>query len=144
MLNVLVLGHSFIKHSRQLCEDDRKPHQWEDPTNCKGKLHVQFHGYPGGRVDTLTHAIQTGLFIRYKPNIVQLQIGGNDCSLRSFDEEQFEKQVDKLILAYIDRDVMVLFMSILTRSNPRYCTPEEYTTRRKRETSSPMFFTSNR
>ena len=57
MLNVLVLGHSFIKHSRQLCEDDRTPHQWEDPTNCKGKLHVQFHGYPGGRVDTLTHAI---------------------------------------------------------------------------------------
>ena len=99
MLNVLVLGHSFIKHLRQLCEDDRKPHQWEDPTNCKSKLHVQFHGYHGGCVDTLTQAIERGLFIRYKPNIVLLQIGGNDSSLRSFDEEQFEKQVYKLILA---------------------------------------------
>ena len=82
-------------------------------------------------MDTLTHAIERGLLIRYKPNIVLLQIGGNDCILRSFDDEQFEKQVDKLILACIDRDVMVLFMFILTRSNPRYCTPEEYTTRRK-------------
>lgn len=60
---------------------------------------MQFHGYPGGRVDTLTHAIERGLFKRYKLNIVLLQIGGNDFSLRSFDEEQFEKQVDKLILA---------------------------------------------
>jgi len=99
MLNVLVLGHRFIKHLRQLCEDDRIPHQWEDPTNCKSKLHVQFHGYHGGCVDTLTQAIERGLFIRYKPNIVLLQMGGNDCSLRSFDEEQFEKQVYKLILA---------------------------------------------
>ena len=103
MRNVLVLGHSFIKHLRQLWEDDRKPHQWEGPTNCKGKLHVQFHGYPGGRVDTLTQAIERGMFIRYKPNIVLLQISGNDCSLMSFDEEQFERQVDKLILACIDR-----------------------------------------
>ena len=109
----------------------QKTSPMENHTNCNGKLHVQFHDYPGGRVDTLTHAIERGLLIRYKPNIVLLQIGGNDCILRSFDDEQFEKQVDKLILAYIDRDVMVLFMSILTRSNPRYCTPEEYTTRRK-------------
>ena len=71
---------SFIKHLRQLCEDDRKPHQWENYTNCNGKLHVQFHDYPGGRVDTLTHVIERGLLIRYKPNIVLLQIGGNDCS----------------------------------------------------------------
>jgi len=132
MLNVLVLGHSFIEQLRKLYEDDRKPHQWEDPTNCAGRLHVQFHGYPGGRANTLTKAIEGGLFIHYLPHIVILQIGGNDCSMWSFDEKKFEEKVDKLISACVDRDVMVLFMSILERSNPKYCTPEDYNTRREK------------
>ena len=131
MLNVLVLGQSFIEHKRELCEDDREPHQWEDPTNCAGKLHVQFHGYPVRHVNTLTKAIGGGLFIHYLPHIVILQIGGNDCSMWSFDEKKLEVKVDKLISACFDRDVMVLFMSILERSNPKYSarqrtiTPEE-------------------
>jgi hypothetical protein len=57
MLNVLILGQSFIEHLRELCEDDREPHQWEDSTDCAGRLHVQFHGYPGGNVNTLTNVI---------------------------------------------------------------------------------------
>ena len=40
MLNILVLGHSCDENLRRLCEDERKPHQWEDPSNVRGKVSV--------------------------------------------------------------------------------------------------------
>ena len=52
-VNVLILGHSFVTNSRRLCENPEKPHEWEDPGNARGKVSIQMHGYPGGRVKTL-------------------------------------------------------------------------------------------
>lgn len=65
MLNVLVLGHSYVEKLRLLCEDRSKPHQWEDPSNARGKVSVHMHGYSGGTVKRLTKAIDTGLYNPY-------------------------------------------------------------------------------
>ena len=62
-MNVLILGHSFVTNLRRLCENPEKPHEWEDPGNARGKVSVQMHGYPGGRVKTLITAIEVGLFV---------------------------------------------------------------------------------
>lgn len=68
MMNVLILGHSFATNLRRLCENPEKPHEWEDPGNARGKVSVQMHGYPGGRVKTLITAIEAGLFVHYTPH----------------------------------------------------------------------------
>jgi hypothetical protein len=60
LMNVLILGHSFVSNLRRLCENPGKPHEWEDPVNARGKVSVQMHGYPGGRVKTLITAIEAG------------------------------------------------------------------------------------
>ena len=70
MMNVLILGHSFVTNLRRLCENPEKPHEWEDPGNAHGKVSVQMHGYPGGRVKTLITAIEAGLFVHYTPHVV--------------------------------------------------------------------------
>ena len=70
MMNVLILGHSFVTNLRRLCENPEKPHEWEDPGNARGKVSVQMHGYPGGRVNTLITAIEAGLFVHYTPHVV--------------------------------------------------------------------------
>jgi hypothetical protein len=70
MMNVLILGHSFVTNLRRLCENPEKPHEWEDPGNARGKVSVQMHGYPGGRVKTLITAIEAGLFVHYTPHVV--------------------------------------------------------------------------
>ena len=79
MLNVLILGHSFVENVRMLCDSNGKPHKWQDPNNCRGKVSVHFNGYPGGAVSKLTTAVEAGLFLRYLPDVVICQIGGNDC-----------------------------------------------------------------
>jgi hypothetical protein len=71
-----------------LCENPEKPHEWEDPGNAHGKVSVQMHGYPGGRVKTLITAIEAGLFVHYTPHVVICQIEGNaGCSNTFFDEK---------------------------------------------------------
>jgi hypothetical protein len=87
MMNDLILGHSFVTNLRRLCENPEKPHEWEDPGNARGKVSVQMHGYPGGRVKTLITAIEAGLFVHYTPHVVICQIGGNGCSNKFFDEK---------------------------------------------------------
>ena len=99
MMNVLGLRHSFVTNLRRLCEDPKKPHEWKDPGNARGKVSVQMHGYPGGYVKTLMTAIEAGLFVHYTPHEVICQIGGNDCSNKFFDEKAFETDLDTLMLA---------------------------------------------
>lgn len=131
MLNILVLGHSYVENLRRLCEDERKPHQWEDPSNVRGKVSVQMHGYPGGTIKRLTTAIETGLFVHYNPHVIICQIGSNDCIWRSFDRKAFEQDLDSFIGACLTRQVTVIFMSVLKRSKPRYCSPDEFNNRRE-------------
>ena len=131
MLNVLVLGHSYVENLRLLCEDRSKPHQWEDPSNAPGKVSVQMHDYSGGTVKRLTKAIDTGLFVHYNPHVVICQIGGNDCSSECFDIAAFKTDLDNFIAACLTRGVAVVFMSVLKRSNPRYCSVDKYIDRSK-------------
>ena len=93
MLNVLVLVHSYVVNLRRLCEDEGKPHQWENPTNARGKVRVHMHGYPCGTVKMLTAEVEAGLFIHYKTCIV-CQIGCNDCSGKYFDKIAFETDLN--------------------------------------------------
>ena len=94
MMNVLILGHSFVTNLRRLCENPEKPHG-----NARGKVSVQMHGYTGGYVKTLITAIEAGLFVHYTPHEIICQIGGNDCSNKFFDEKAFETDLDTLMLA---------------------------------------------
>ena len=125
-MNVLVLGDSFIEHLRKLLQDPEQPHKWEDPTNCRGKVNVFFHGFSGAHVPTLTRNIESGLLIYYKPRIIIMQIGGNDCSDKIFRKEQFKKDVEELVAACHTRGAAVLFMAVLRRSKPRHCTEDQY------------------
>lgn len=77
MMNVLVLGHSFVTNLRRLCEYPRKPHEWEDPGNARGKVSVQMHGYSNGPVQPQITAIEAGLFVHYNPHVVICEIAGN-------------------------------------------------------------------
>ena len=43
----------------------------------------------------------------------------------------FETEVNTFIDAYLSRRVAVVFMSVLKRSNPRFCSPEVYIDRSK-------------
>ena len=98
MMNVLILGHSFVTNLRRLCENPEKPHEWEDSGNARGKVSVQMHGYPGGHVKTLITAIEAGLFVHYTPHVVICQIEGNaGCSNTFFDEKSFETDLDTFI-----------------------------------------------
>jgi hypothetical protein len=74
MLNVLVLGHSYVANLRRLCEDEGKPHHWENPSNARGKVGVHMHGYPGGTVKMLTAEVEAGLFFHYNFEIIYLNI----------------------------------------------------------------------
>ena len=126
-----VLGHSFVENLRRLCEDEGESHKWEDPSNARGKVSVSMHGYPGGTVKRLTAAVEAGLFVHYNPHVVICQIGGNDCSNRYFDSEAFESDVDNFIAACHKWNVALIFMSVLKRTNPRSCSPDEYIKRQK-------------
>lgn len=132
MLNILILGHSYVENLRRLCENWRKPHQWEDPSNCRGKVSVQMHGYSGGHVHTLTSAINSGLFVHYNPHVVIMQIGSNDCSVSKFDERAFETALDELIDACLSRGVTIIFMAVMKRGKPRYCSSDIYNSRREK------------
>jgi len=113
-----------------LGEDSEKPHEWEDPGNARGKVSVHMHGYPGGYVKTLITAIEAGLFVHYTPQVVICQIGGNDCSNNFFDEKAFD--LDTFIDACLTRGVSgIVFMSVLKRSKPQYCSSDEYTSRQE-------------
>jgi len=115
-----------------LGEDPEKPHEWEDPGNARGKVSVHMHGYPGGYIKTLIMAIGAGLFVHYTPQVVICQIGGNDRSNKFFDEKAFETDLDTFIDACLTRGVSgIVFMSVLKRSKPRYCSSDEYTSRQE-------------
>ena len=129
-MNVLILGHSFIANLRDLLEDPEKPHQWEDPTNCRGQVNVFFHGFSGGKVPSLTQSVNDGLFVHYNPRIVIIQVGGNDCSSKTFSKDKFKTDVEALAAACHTRGAAVLFMAVLKRSKPRYCEPDIYNERR--------------
>lgn len=131
MMNILVLGHSYVENLRRLCENRRKPHTWENPSNAHGKVSVQMHGYPGATFKRLTEAIEAGLFVHYSPHVVICQIGSNDCDRYSFDETAFRSDMNTFIYACLSRGVSVVFMSVMKRSGPWYCTPDEHTVRRE-------------
>lgn len=89
MLNALILGRSYDAILICLCEDRRRPHVWENPSNACGNVSVQMHGYSGGHIGTLISAIYSGLFFHHNPQVVEFQIGSNDCSAQSFDVSHY-------------------------------------------------------
>ena len=82
-------------------------------------------------VKMLTAEVEAGLFLHYKTRVVIFQIGGNDCSEKYFDKIAFETDLNIFIDACLTRGVSVVFMSVLHRSKPRYCSPDEYSNRRE-------------
>ncbi|CAG2184764.1 unnamed protein product [Mytilus edulis] len=57
--------------------------------------------------------------------------GSNDCDRYSFDETAFRSDMNTFIYACLSRGVSVVFMSVMKRSGPWYCTPDEHTVRRE-------------
>ena len=72
--NVLVWGHSLVRRLHQYCDDTTGPNLGFKHDSHK----VHLVGYPGGTIDTLTRHFDDILY--YRPDVVCLQIAGNDLS----------------------------------------------------------------
>lgn len=74
---VLILGHSYIRRLESYCSGLGRVNMGINPDQAS----VSFHGIGGARVAALWDEL--GRISRVKPDVLTLQIGGNDLSGRS-------------------------------------------------------------
>ncbi|CAC5358501.1 unnamed protein product [Mytilus coruscus] len=93
---VLVLGHSFIKRLYKDILNRWKPNLVQNLNLRHAGVLVRFLGFPGGNRDRLLEDTQNRLrqeMIRFPPEIVVLQIGGNDLDSEEFDISLYMEKV---------------------------------------------------
>lgn len=78
---VLVLGHSFIRRFHRLVNN---PCEVDFPVNLDlSECLVKYYGFGGMLIDDLFAERVVGAVKLHRPNVVILQIGGNDLSAQS-------------------------------------------------------------
>ncbi|CAC5365798.1 unnamed protein product [Mytilus coruscus] len=93
---VLVLGHSFIKRLYKDILNRWNPNLVQHLNLRHAGVNVRFLGFPGGNIDRLLEDTQNRLrqeMIRFPPEIVVLQIGGNDLDSKEFDISLYMEKV---------------------------------------------------
>ncbi|CAC5358514.1 unnamed protein product [Mytilus coruscus] len=97
---VLVLGHSFIKRLYKDILNRWKPNLVQHLNLRHAGVQVRFLGFPGGNIDRLLEDEQNRLrqeMIRFPPDIVVLQIGGNDLDSKKIDMSVYMEKVSRFI-----------------------------------------------
>jgi hypothetical protein len=127
--NILVLGHSFIRHLAEKLE--KKELQFVMPACITGRLQVLYHGKGGATLRSLLDFMKRTQFLgHYPPSVILLQIGGNDRSLAEFEVSLFQNDLEKITEHCQGFGCQVVVLSIWKRLNPWYCTVTEYNARR--------------
>lgn len=125
---VLVLGHSFIARLNQAFYTG-EPRLDMDLDHC----HIKMVGRGGATIADLHADIlqNSSVVRRFRPEVVILQIGGNDLSSISGREagSRMMHLLDLLVgLPYIRR---VVLLEVFARQKPRYISAEEYASERE-------------
>ncbi|XP_021371843.1 uncharacterized protein LOC110462266 isoform X2 [Mizuhopecten yessoensis] len=81
-VKVSVLGHSYV---RRLMEVNKPSNQWKNLNLRESEVIVDFLGRGGGTVQTLTSREFSSYLTDKQPDVVVLQIGGNDVDRRGSD-----------------------------------------------------------
>ncbi|CAC5385725.1 unnamed protein product [Mytilus coruscus] len=93
---VLILGHSFIKRLYKDILNRWKPNLVQHFNLRYAGVLVSFLGFPGVKIDRLLEDTQNRLrneMKRFPPEIVVLQIGGNDLDGFNFDVSVYMEKV---------------------------------------------------
>lgn len=97
---VLVLGHSFIKRLHRDILNRWYPNLVQHLNLRQAGVIVKLVGLSGGTIDTLLEDEENRVrkaMLRFSPDIVILQIGGNDLDVVTFDMSGYMEKVCQFI-----------------------------------------------
>ena len=123
-MRALVLGHSFVRRLKKRMEKAG----WE--LSLRHRVHL--HGVGGRRIKTV-YQNDGDVVRRYLPDVVFLQVGGNDITCRESPTDVF-RMLERLV-RWLSEELMVptvIVGSIFCRRRPRGMSRRQYD-RRKRK-----------
>lgn len=121
-----VLGHSYV---RRLMEDVNKPsNRWGNLNLRESEVVVDFLGKGGGTVHDLTSPVFSSHLTDKQPDVVLLQIGGNDVDCRGADPLKIAGSIvsvsEWMVFGFGVRHVCI--MQLLFRQNTRHIPVDVY------------------
>ena len=127
--NVLFLGSSHIRRFENYMKDN---HKGDFDLTYDGKVNVYFHGISGGKVSNAVHTrMLTSTVQHCKPDIIFVQIGGNDVDQHDMDEDGVKTLILRLVniceLWTVRHNVKyVVIGQFLFRTRTRHINPDRY------------------
>lgn len=126
---MLIIGHSYVSRLKTALIND----QLLQPNFNLQQCVVNCYGIRGGKLGGLQHDVALQTYItQYQPNIILLQIGGNDLCIRCLRPETLACDIVDYMNSLFDFESVkkVLVWELFARSNTRSVTPVIYENRR--------------